>query len=498
MRSLLTLCPALLLVACGSSPASLEDGGAAGPDAAGTGADASGGTADAATPSDSGARQDAAHASADASGPADSGSAPGCLPPEAQLPSWASGFVAVKEIYLSPSGDDAKDGSSPAQAIKTTAAGIKKLAPGVRLNFAAGAYACPYLESFAGTTAAPGVFRSSDGPRKAVFDCQGQGGFYFTKVTGLWVDGVEIANTSGHGIQVDSGSPFDPAQLSGDFLLTGSYVHDTGLACLKAAQSNRLTLLGNEFARCNTSRQMVEFVACSQVVVALNEGHHSGQFDEVKGGAKGGVIFGNYVHDTAGGILVGGDCTGQQFLVDPAVDYEARDLRVFGNVLANVTSEAFRVVSCHDCTVANNTYWTTSPTSAIRVLASGFGSPTTGQCDALKTDNKNLRVVNNVFAATKPFTYMIPSTAPTSPGLVMTNNLWFGGAGQDVTKTGSDIPFKAEPSSLYSVDPGFVGPPADLHPAAGSPVLGKGSMVDFVVGDQDGKCWPGLPDIGAL
>jgi len=67
---------------------------------------------------------------------------------------------------------------------------------------------------------------------------------------------------------------------------------------------------------------------------------------------------------------------------------------------------------------------------------------------------------------------------------------------RQVGRDGAGIPFAGEASSLYSLDLGFTGPPADLTPAAGSPLLGAGTPVDFVRGGY-AACWDGAPNIGA-
>src|SRR5439155_3066470 len=121
-----------------------------------------------------------------------------------------------------------------------------------------------------------------------------------------------------HGIQLDSGSGFkgsnDPTNdLSADFVLMHSHVHDTALAGIKVAQSQRIYVIANEFDHAGAGRQDVELVASDMPVVVGNDAHDSDAFDEVKGGAHGGIIARNHVHDmnaNAQAILVGGDCTG--------------------------------------------------------------------------------------------------------------------------------------------------------------------------------------------
>src|SRR5207302_9570824 len=114
-----------------------------------------------------------------------------------------------------------------------------------------------------------------DGPRAAKFDCGNTGDFFFSRVNAVVLDGLEIAHAAGHGVQLDSGSPFDAAALSGDFVLMNSFVHDTQLAGIKVAQSRRVWVVGNEFARSGPGRQEVEFVATDAVTIVGNDAHHA-------------------------------------------------------------------------------------------------------------------------------------------------------------------------------------------------------------------------------
>jgi len=420
----------------------------------------------------------------------------GCGTVEEMLPAWLTSFTPQKEIWVSPSGSDSNDGSSAGSALKSTAAALGKLAPGVRINFMAGSYECDgYVGNFDGTQTAPGVVVSSDGPRKAQFLCAGGGGFLIESSHYLAFDGIEIGNTSGHGFQVSSGGPgpWDEKAITNDIVLTRSFVHHTGLASYKASQARALYVIGNELAYANPARQNVEMVAVDDAVIAGNDAHHSGQFNEVKGGSKHGRIYRNVIHDSAGGILVGGDCTGSQFLVDTAASYEASDLRVWDNVVVDSPSEAFRIVDCHDCTVSNNTFFAASPKTFIRLLSVGFASPG-GTCGDVKLGNQNVRVTNNVFAGNAPPTYVIASNDSAS-ALTLDHNAWFAESG-DVTAVGSDIPVKGEASSLY-VDPLLGSPPTDLHPAAGSPLLGAGDALPWISGNADGACWSAGVNIGA-
>ena len=470
--------------------ASLPDAAAALPDAAAALPDAETSRPDA----DPQAPDDAGEPGADASTRADAG-ATGCGDPEAMIPSWITSFVPTREIYVDPSGDDGQPGTSPAAAVRTTTRALALAQPGTRLNFAPGTYSGGQLSSFAGTRQAPLVIRSSGAARSARFDGGGGGGLMLSKVQAVVFDGLEVFNTSGHGIQVDSGAgPWDPATVSSDIAILHSFIHDTGYASTKMAQARSVWIIGNLLTRAGrvvAGRQNVELVAVDDTVVAGNEATDSGgHFNEVKGGAKNAVLYRNYVHDNGGGILVGGDCTGFQYLTDPGATYEARNVQAWDNVVVNAPAEAFRIVSCHQCLLANNTSWSAgNQTNALKILDIGFGSPA-GTCDQVALRNEDLTIVNNVFAAAH-FTWVTASNSP-APGLALHHNAWSGVAG-----SGGDVPFEGDPDSLYDVDLDLAGPPNDLRPRASSPLVGKGVAVPQAPGNGDGTCWPGAPNIGA-
>lgn len=413
------------------------------------------------------------------------------------VPSWVTNAAPTKDVYVSPSGDDANDGSA-AKPLQTAAKAFSMIAPGVRIDFATGTYACPpAVIDVLATTSAPVIIRASDGPRTAKFECGGTGDFYFSHVRAFVVDGVEIADAAGHGVQLDSGSGFATMDLSSDFVLMNSYVHDTALAGIKVAQSQRIYVLGNEFAHTGPGRQCAEFVASDMPVIVGNDAHDADAFDEVKGGAHGGIIARNRIHDMnpgAGGILVGGDCTGEQFLVDPNVDFEAENLVVWSNVITGAPGFAFRIVGCHDCTVASNTYFGEGSSAILRVLHDAFASSGSSTCD-VPLHNQNVRIANNVFAWSSPSIDVIP-TDDDPKNVVFDHNDWFA-QGADVTALYSDLPFTDDATSLYNQDPLLVSPPADDSLRAGSPALGAGVAIADVQGTFDGRCPASPPNLGA-
>jgi len=424
---------------------------------------------------------------------------------EQLMPAWARTYAPSAEVYVSPGGSDANSGASRTSALKTTAAAIAKLAPGVRLNFTAGTYACAgaYIANFNGGTTSPGSIRSVDGPRAAKFNCANPdgspgGAFLLDFVHGFIFEGIEVSNSSGHGIQVMSGNgpTWDLNTVSSDIVVHGSYIHHTGLAGMKSSQARRITAIGNELAYISITRQTLEFVAVDEVTIAGNEAHHSGYFDEIKGGAHGPhIIYANFIHDSDGGILVGGPGTGYQFLIHTDADFEAQDVKAWDNVIANVPREAFYVWACHDCVVAHNSYYGAAPNASFRVLPSDF----TNASGALVRTNhsQNLTVVNNLFLSGSGFNDMVIGLPTETVGMVLSHNLWFAQGLATTAGVYSDLAFGGEASSFYASNPLLLAPPANLRPAPTSPVIGKGVVLPFATSNFEGAVWSGTPNIGA-
>jgi hypothetical protein len=421
------------------------------------------------------------------------------------LPSWAVYYRPTTEIYVSPHGNDSYDGRSLAHALRTADAALRKIGPGVRLNFATGTYACPsrWVTEVMGGISAPASIRAIDGPRTAKFDCGGlPKEFLLNNVRGFIFDGVEIFNTSLYGIQVMSSSgPWITGKISGNIVVRRSYIHNTGLANMKSSQAEHFWIINNELSYANINRQNLEFVAVDDVTIAGNRAHHSGMFDAIKGGARGGKLYHNYIHDSLGGIIVGGDNTGTQYLVHKDADYEAEDLAVWDNVISNpsstdINNEAFRVIGCHYCMIENNTFWASNPAAMMRIGPDWFSNP---NGSTIKIDNLDLTIRNNVFACSgKPRSWISNNDGHQTTGLVMNRNAWFAAGDPTATKNiASSIKITGDPNSLYDEPLLFQQVPYNLRPQSSSPLIDAGLATSLAINNADDLCWSGAPDIGA-
>jgi hypothetical protein len=418
-----------------------------------------------------------------------------CGAPEAFLPAWYTGFTPTTRIHVAPDGDDTRDGTTPANAVRSTRAALRLATPGTEITFAPGTYAgagvCTYFEDLRGEPTAPIVLRSGGGPRAARLDCGRTSAMMLVRARYVAIDGLEIfgAPDGDHVFNFASGeAPF--TTLTEHVVVHRSYLHDAGRHAIKFSQARNITLVDDELAFSRADDLLVSFVAVDDVVVAGCYAHDGGSFNQIKGGSRRSQWYRNRIERTGFGMLVGGDCTGRAFLVNTDADFEAEGVRAWDNVMVD-TARAFRFVSCHDCQVVHNTWLSSAPSQAMFMLDIGFDCGTPSE---VPLRNRDIVVRNNVFASTAPLPYVIAGTMP--EGLVMDHNLWW--AAGDPSATGTDVPFAGDPSSRYGVDPAFRAPPSDLRPSPASPLVGGGVTVDWAPGNADGACWAMPPNLGAF
>jgi hypothetical protein len=415
----------------------------------------------------------------------------------ALLPSWVSKFNPRKYIYVSPTGNDSFNGLTPVTPLLTTEAAFAKAQAGTVLSFAPGTYGCnASLTNISGGTTAPVEIYSSGGPGKAQFNCNNGPSFLIDGVHGLIVEGIEISNANDHGFHIQTTNPAtNGSNLSSDIVIHNTTIHDVTLAAIKNSQSVRFYAVGNTLYN-TPGGMMVESVAASSVTLSNNEGYNGLAFDEIKGGAQGGIIYRNCVHDSPNGIIAGGDATGTQYLINPNVNYEAQNLEVWDNVIVNTPGFVFRVVGCQYCTISNNSSWTSSPQVVLRLQPDAFVEP---NGSTIPVYNGNVTIINNLFGADYNSAYMITRNTTDqgvgSQGLnfVMTHNAWWWGGG---AAPGADLNYLGEPTSVYTL-PLVTASPSNLILMSLSPLIGAGKAEPFVTTDANGVSFGKRPNIGA-
>ncbi|HLM72389.1 MAG TPA: hypothetical protein VK459_06850, partial [Polyangiaceae bacterium] len=227
---LLTASLLVMLAACG------DDGGSTG--SGGSGGGSSGEAGGGGSPSGGGG----------GGGGGGSGGAGGqgaaCTPTTA----WAQGFTALREIAVSPSGDDQAGDGSAGKPYASIARALQTALPGDRITLVAGTYGCSnaFVDGAQGagqgTAENPIWVRGEPG---AVVDCGdptngSTAALMLVGVKYVVIDGIELTNAGGHILHVFG--------KSRGVLFTRVKAHRAGLACLKASQSDEINVEDSELA----------------------------------------------------------------------------------------------------------------------------------------------------------------------------------------------------------------------------------------------------------
>ena len=409
----------------------------------------------------------------------------------------------MREVYVAPGASGDGKMASPHGTI---AAALKTAKPGDHVNVAAGTYDCAntYVDGTAGAaigTMAHPIWVQADAG--AIVDCgdptQGSTtALALHSVTYLVIEGLELRNAAGHVIHVDGHSR--------GVLFRNVHAHRAGLACLKASQSDDISVEGSELAdsglaadpsASNASGQILDYVGVhgsyvvrSKLHGAAGNGMGSGAnvLAQFKGGSHDIVIAQNDLAAAYVAINLGG-FTGPLLFDPPTADYEGKSIVAYANVVRGPMSVAFAALGCHGCAIYNNTVDAPVAHQAIRALP---GSLPGGQT----SHTVGLDVANNlfVFAGGTPQDLFNAGTADQG-GITQASNLFFAG-GTKIAAVFSDLPVVGTAGVIVDQDPKLAAPPGDLHLGAASPAIAAGKALVGYAADRDGACrttW----DIGA-
>jgi hypothetical protein len=183
-----------------------------------------------------------------------------------------------------------------------------------------------------------------------------------------------------------------------------------------------------------------------------------------KGGSRNTQIYNNIVHMTGGqwvyGIVAGG-CTGDPWFYDLAAKIEAYNVAIYNNVVINdngsTTNTLFAFSSASNSKIFNNIGINGRPVQYIRSCAtSGLVHP----------PNANPMFVNNI---------LIDETGDSSYGQGAVTDF----TGTSTINYNNFFGFSAPPSQTNAItgNPLFVNIASDWHLQAGSPGIGRGTVV---------------------
>ncbi|WP_298983953.1 right-handed parallel beta-helix repeat-containing protein [Caldilinea sp.] len=264
------------------------------------------------------------------------------------------GTPALREVWVDPlRGDDANDGTTPANALRTLAAawqGIPMNVPlteGVRINLQPGLYpesALPnYWESRQGTFAAPIWIRGNGNERGEVM-LQGNMNIFDT-------DYIYFENLT---IQF-KGDVFHCEQCNHVLLRNVSFDGEgAAQETVKVNQSQHIYIENSHLA--GAWDNVVDFVAVQHGHLVHNQIHGGGDWCAyVKGGSAYIRVEANEIYDCGTGGFTAGQGTGFQFMTPPWLQYEAYDVKVVNNLIYDAEGAGLGVNGGYNILLAYNT-----------------------------------------------------------------------------------------------------------------------------------------------
>jgi len=277
-------------------------------------------------------------------------------------PRYNPGVYTVRDIWVDPAfGDDARNGSSRATALRTVRAAWGRVPAdtssantGFRLLLAPGTYDDEnlprYWELKRGTATYPIIVAAADGPGTArIAQINGANLAYF------YLQGIRIEGEYAGGDLVHFENS-DHLWLS-KLTLTGvGDVRDYGgpQEVLKVNQSTQVYVEDSDLS--GGWDQALDFVAVRYGHVSGNRFHRAGDWCVyVKGGSAYLRIEDNEIYDCGNGGFTAGQGTGLEFMQEPWVHYEAYDVQFVNNLVHDTDGAGFGTNGGYNILLAWNT-----------------------------------------------------------------------------------------------------------------------------------------------
>jgi hypothetical protein len=409
-----------------------------------------------------------------------------------------STYACKAEIHVTTTGSDSNSGATEGAAMKTIGAATKKAEPGTCVKVHAGTYAVSSTITFPtdGTSSAPIVLWSVDGPLRAIIDAASNAGATMRiSQDFVVVDGFDFRNA-----RTNTGEPvihFDgkgTGKGKGSALrnnrITGGHDH------IKLNQNTSgITIEGNELYG-SFGHIPISLTGASDLVFRQNYCHdwNVGQDGavQIKGGSHDSIFDRNRFENvsTAAGTIALGDGCGSTCDIDPE-HYAGVRLRATNNVMVNV-GRAFDIQGCKDCAVLSNTIVNSGQNNVIFKL-------TSATTNGVNKTTVNARILDNLIAnPAGDLRHVVQINAGSGAGLVMDYNFVWNGT-KDVV-WGDGHPSEADTHSITKQDPKFKSS-TDFALDTESPAIGRGlNLFEDVPHDFTGASRPSVApfDIGAF
>ncbi len=418
----------------------------------------------------------------------------------AAIPTFADGLTPVGQLHVSNTGSNITGDGSLDQPFATIAFAATKAVPGTAIVVHPGVHAGgTFLNNLAGTIDAPIWIGGISGQPRPIIEGGGQG-LHLVRARYVIIHDLEVRNATANGINADDGGETANPLASHHLIFRNLAIHDIGGTGnqdgLKLSGINDFVILDCDIARTGggNAGSGIDMVGCHRGLIArctFNDGSGSGV--QAKGGSEDvEVRWCTFVNAGLRSVNIGGS-TGFAFFRPPLSEttpnFEARNIRVLGNVFVGSDSPIAFVGSVH-CIVAQNTI--VNPTRwLLRILQETTSSPphvflpcgdSIFESNLLFFSRALLSTHINVGGNTAPATFSFA------------RNLWY--AHDNPAQSTPALP-SPELQGVYGVNPMLVAPmKGDLRLQSASPAAHAGGP-QHVPGDHDLLCWCEPPAIGA-
>ena len=406
----------------------------------------------------------------------------------------------VREIFVSPTGNNATGNGTEANPYKTIARALQEVQPGDAIRLLPGNHvAGNSIGNFAGAVESPIWIGGVPGRPRPVISGGGTA-IQLSKIRYVVLENLEVSGATANGINCDDGGDYANSNATHHVMFRNLYIHDIGTGGnndgLKLSGVNDYFVLDCEFVRMSAGGSAIDHVGCHRGLIARCAFTDAGSNSiQCKGGSADLEIRWNrFVNGGARAINIGGS-TGFEYFRPPlelnGPNAESRNIRVIANLFrGSETPVAF--VGTVQSLVANNTI--IEPTRwLMRILQETVSS---GGYTFLPCSSNQF--VNNLvyFNRTNISTYVNIGPNTDAASFEFANNLWY--AFNQPNQSRPTLP-AAETDGVYELNPQFVDAAAgNFAITTNSPAAGKGRRLPKVWADQLEHCYANPPSIGAF
>jgi hypothetical protein len=416
------------------------------------------------------------------------------------ITTFADGKTPLREIFVSPSGNNSTGNGSQANPYQTISRALQGIQPGDAIRLLPGTHAGgTFISNLSGSSNAPIWLGGVPGMARPMFS-GGSQAFQLSRVRYLIIENIEVTGATANGINCDDGGDYANSNATRYVVFRNLYIHDIGTGGnndgLKLSGVNDYFVLDCVFARMSAGGSAIDHVGCHQGLIARCTVADAGSNAiQCKGGSEDIEIRWNqFTNAGARAINIGGS-TGFEFFRPPlsmtSSNVEAKNIRVIANLFRG--SEApMAFVGTVNSLVANNTLiqpgrW------IIRILQETLSS---GGYAFLPCGHNQF--INNLVYYDRSVisTHVNVGANTDASSFQFSNNLWY--AYNQANQSQPILP-SPEVAGVYGLNPQFVNAAAgDYSLPTNSPASGKGKRLANVRADLLERCYANPPTIGAF